>query len=250
MCGSCNHLHTHFFSLSWYCTNRLSILNSSLPAQLPINNIVMRSSRHGQDRRQSYQPTLVHSRPDVAYNSTRIPDYSGTSTARPTTVPGSSNSTRRNQPHITEYNRTGSVRSVCRCANPRSHGDAFTRQNPPRGRMLDIHGQPLTWEEAMHRELDAAGKDKINSQEQLAVLDRVYHPEYAALVRRDARLAMSPAANRLQFCLESNVIWHGRVNPRGLPIRRVEDIRPEVGPGLATRYERYGTISSRPGGRR
>jgi len=102
----------------------------------------------------------------------------------------------------------------------------------------------------MHRLLDAAGKDKINYQERLAVMDRVYHPEVAASVRRSARLVMSPAASRIQFFIESNVIWHGRVNPRGLPIRRVEDIRPEVGPGLATRYERYGTISSRPGGRR
>jgi regulator of protease activity HflC (stomatin/prohibitin superfamily) len=102
----------------------------------------------------------------------------------------------------------------------------------------------------MHRQLDAAGKDKITTEERLAVLDHVFHPEVTALMRRTLAGPTHRKQTELNLVIDSNAIWHGRVNPRGWAVRRVEDMRPEAGPGVATRYERYGTISIRPGGRR
>jgi hypothetical protein len=153
----------------------------------------------------------------------------------------------RNQPHCTRYNRSGSIADICRCADPASHGDAFTKRRHVEdllGRpVLDINSQPLPWEEAQHRVLDALGKDRATVEERHAVLDQVYAPETVALIRRHDRLSASPEGSRLQYWVESDIIWHGRVNPWGWRVVQVESIVPEMRSGLATMYDQDGTLN-------
>jgi hypothetical protein len=195
-----------------------------------------------------YQPTSMRgAHPTASYNLTRSIGPRGNTVAPRLTGTITSNQPHRTtQPHLTEYNRSGSIESVCRCANPTSHGDAFTRRDwiySRHGRpTLSVTGEPLGWEESMHRLLDAAGKDKITKPERMALLHRVFDHNTAEDMLRHWRLA-TYAEHRVTFELEDNVIWHGRVNPRGLAMKPAKRVGPPVGPGMATVLDRTGTIA-------
>jgi hypothetical protein len=112
----------------------------------------MSNSRfHGYSRR-GYQPNYMGgAHPSTSYNPTRIVDPRGSvPKSQPTRTTTNNQPHRTTQPHLTEYNRSGSIQSVCRCANPTSYGDAFTRRDwiyCRRGRpTLSVTGEALGWE--------------------------------------------------------------------------------------------------------
>jgi hypothetical protein len=72
----------------------------------------------------------------------------------------------------------------------------------------------------------------------MAVLHRVFCRESATrLLRRYQSVRMS-TADRIVFCIESDAIWHGPVNPRGMPIWQVGTRMPRQDMGAKTRVNR------------
>jgi hypothetical protein len=126
------------------------------------------------------------------------------------------NRSRRNHPHLTDYNLTGSKGTICRCANPESHGDAFTR-NCNFTKLRDINGRIIpTWIEARHRELDVLGKDSATLEETKAVAHRVFDYDWAEHFTFKFRKAVASTEEEGDdWWLEDTVTWYGNVNPRG-----------------------------------
>mgnify|MGYP003624090428 FL=1 len=138
----------------------------------------------------------------------------------------------RNQPHITDYEPYRYNSRVCRCACPIRHGDAWTPRSS--GERYDgiarrgLRGQRLTWEDAMHRILDALGKDSAYSDEQERVWPQVFNEETVRLLQQtNLNGDWSLQRGLCRFGVDHDAIWHGRVNPK-----RVEILPPPETPGL------------------
>ena len=124
---------------------------------------------------------------------------------------------RRNQPHITGYSRIlGHESTLCLCADPESHGDAFSRHRHPadqsnllwsRGPVRDVQGNEISWEVACHRLVDAAGKESISGQETLPLLRRVYDKMTAARLIDEYRAMDEELREGAVYHLEADVIW-------------------------------------------
>jgi hypothetical protein len=80
----------------------------------------------------------------------------------------------------TDYQHGEIISTLCRCANPNTHGDAYTMLNSPRGR--DIHGQPIDWQEAKKRMLDHHAKNQISHAEEIAAVPFVYDAQTVQVV--------------------------------------------------------------------
>ncbi|KAH7412260.1 hypothetical protein DE146DRAFT_751389 [Phaeosphaeria sp. MPI-PUGE-AT-0046c] len=120
----------------------------------------------------------------------------GSSRAQPTVISGAANSNtqptfvaarpqagrtqivRPGEPHhfgSSSDSYSGSIFvTLCRCANPISHGDAYTMLNSPRGN--DISGRPIDWQEAKRRMLDhfGPGTQQISHQQEVDAIPYVY----------------------------------------------------------------------------
>jgi hypothetical protein len=219
----------------------------------------MNNSSNSIDIKGGYQPTFspnLHKGYREMNNQNQTADAHRSSPLTPTRVASATNPSRQNTPHYTGKNDQHYISTLCRCANPASHGDAWSRrkflQEHKGKHVLDIHGQPITWSEAQHRVLDALGKDSATTKEQQDVMHLVFEPEHVEYVLRYHRLreaGEAGEANRMRFWVESDVIWHGRVNPHGFLIMPVESLRAAHGPGAMARFERP-TISRRQLGTR
>ncbi|KAH7093562.1 hypothetical protein FB567DRAFT_176170 [Paraphoma chrysanthemicola] len=124
----------------------------------------------------------------------------------------------RHQPHITGYNRRLEGRKVCRCTHPASHGDAFSHTSSLEQYVgypvLGLDGQRMSWDEEMHRKLDALGKDYATEEELETTSDRVYHPDTLRADSARGRNNNWALARGLTIKgLPHDVVWHGRRNP-------------------------------------
>jgi hypothetical protein len=130
---------------------------------------------------------------------------------------------RRNQPHLTGYDRELHTCFTCRCGNPTKHGDAWT---PVRGKECydgiprrDTTGTRITWEEEMHRALDILGKDYASANEMESTIRQVYNADTARAMEKIIR--NGEWAQRRGLCrtgLPHDAIWHGRTNPKGCDV--------------------------------
>jgi hypothetical protein len=164
-----------------------------------------------------------------SYRATNIAGNDGfTSTSpqlHPTIITTQRQSTApvRHQPHYTGYDRSVEIYYLCRCANPSSHGDAYSEiasseryDGIPR---LDLAGRRMTCEEEEHRLLDAVGKDRANREELESVRSQVYHPDTArALDNKDCNVEWALARGYTRRGLAHDAVWHGRVNPKGCDV--------------------------------
>jgi hypothetical protein len=164
-----------------------------------------------------------------SYRATNIAGNDGFTSTRPQlhptiiTTQQRSAALVRHQPHYTGYDRSLESYHVCRCANPRSHGDAYS--HPASGERSDgiprrdLTGRRMTGEEEDHRLLDALGKDYASRAELYSVRGQIYHPDTLRALNSKRRNADWARARGLTVrVLPHDAIWHGRVNPKGCRI--------------------------------
>jgi hypothetical protein len=113
---------------------------------------------------------------------TQVPCYIPSEEPRQTVVPPQQRiSQRQTQCHFTGYTRELQDLKVCRCANPASHGDAYSYASNDQQwngmRLLDLQGQELDRQEEMHRRLDVLGKDFATRPELHTTNSHVLHPD-------------------------------------------------------------------------
>lgn len=92
----------------------------------------------------------------------------------------------------------------------------------------------------MHQLLDAAGKDQITADEAEVLYPSVFSAEAVQIILRALQFARTMATRGTKFAIESNVIWHGRVNPKRHPIIPVREV--PTGTVYDRLYERYGFV--------
>ncbi|KAF1976822.1 hypothetical protein BU23DRAFT_565496 [Bimuria novae-zelandiae CBS 107.79] len=138
-------------------------------------------------------------------------------------------------PHVTHYSPSlalSTYHTICRCALPTAHGNAFTRRHHGTAYhsipFLSPSGTPLTWEQAQHAFLDALGVDArvspgwFNEDEEL--MRRVYSEETVRAVRVYRRVREGVERfGRIRCAVEGDVYWWGKVNPRGLLLKNIRD---------------------------
>ncbi|KAF2024311.1 hypothetical protein EK21DRAFT_79009 [Setomelanomma holmii] len=139
-----------------------------------------------------------------------------------------------NQPHYTGYNRFLEHAILCRCANPVGHGDAFSNVSTSESYTgmpsRDLNAIKMSWDEEMHRLLDALEKDYATREEVRSVWSQVYHPDTVrALWQKHRNGEWAMARGITVRGVPHNVIWHGRVNPQNVGVMPL----PET-PGLVT----------------
>jgi hypothetical protein len=129
----------------------------------------------------------------------------------------------RRQPHATSYDRFIARLFVCRCASPMSHGDAYTeiasRERYDGIPRRDTTGRRMTWEEEMHRLLDAVGKDYASRDELPHIYTQVYQADTARMLhQKDRNFQWALERGVGKRFIPHDVIWHGSVNPTGCRI--------------------------------
>ena len=143
--------------------------------------------------------------------------------------------TRRHQPHYTGYSRDLERGFLCRCADPVSHGDAFSlSQSGEQYQGIahrDPNGRRMSWGEEIHRILDALGKDYASLEEAHSthVSRQVYNAETVQALQQERNNArwLRESGEHVRTSLPHDAIWHGRVNPR-----RCSVLPPPETPGL------------------
>ncbi|KAF2249935.1 hypothetical protein BU26DRAFT_292898 [Trematosphaeria pertusa] len=138
------------------------------------------------------------------------------------------------RPHITGYSPDtvlSGPHTICRCALPQAHGDAFTRIHHAEAAngitFLSTRGQPLSWEEAQHAFFDRLVVDSRVSagwhREDEGLLRQVYHESTVRQILKYHEVWKGVKRHgKLRSVLEGDVIWWGRVNPKGAMLRSVE----------------------------
>jgi hypothetical protein len=178
----------------------------------------MSSSQQDEGLSQGINPSLTQRKEQNGNPTTDTPDGRKTSSNPPARM-YETNKSRRNNPHMTGYTLNGYKATLCRCANPESHGDAFTpHRSYPTAR--DVNGRRIpTWIEAVHRILDTIGKDSATRDEELAVFHLVHGVEKADIARfKHRQVAAYVEQEGDQYYLEDTVTWYGNVNPKGFVI--------------------------------
>jgi hypothetical protein len=127
--------------------------------------------------------------------------------------------TTRNLTHRTGYNCDVEGGILCRCANPNSHGDAFT--DPESGERYDgiacrdTTGKRMTPEEEAHRALDLLGKDHANREELRSIESQLYDAATLQAKQQQHRnTEWAKARGLTRSGVPHDVIWHGRINPK------------------------------------
>lgn len=185
------HNNTYARSVNAYQPTMIAILNSRGQAQATANPI---------------QPTRV-----------AVPN-----SVQPTLIAGERQiATGRNQPHITIYTMFHTTYDVCRCSNPRSHGDAYSvsmsserYEGIPR---LSLNNNRLSWEEQMHRSLDSLNRDRASRAEIRSVWHLVFYAETVQqLQQKERNCEWSERRGTLRHGVPHDAICHtrGMRNPR------------------------------------
>jgi len=133
---------------------------------------------------------------------------------------------RQTRVHYTGYDRNLTDSQFCRCAQPETHGDAYSHPEVNNHaqydgiHILDLQGQEIPKEEYLQRCMDILGKDFVNSKYEIrAVRAQVMHPDSIRATdgqRETARRAAKTGEVRVG--LPHDLIWHGPVNPKGCHI--------------------------------
>jgi hypothetical protein len=125
--------------------------------------------------------------------------------------------------------------SLCRCRDPTSHGDAFTRHtftDNLRGLFVltsSTSNPPyvqIPWEDAMHALLDHLGKDFATIADQQSVIHLVFDYNTCKRLRKKCKLVHGPKASKVKMWVEEDVQWWGQVNRWGWEVRPLKDIKP------------------------
>jgi hypothetical protein len=132
--------------------------------------------------------------------------------------------------HFTGYNRGLTTMPICRCAQPESHGDAYSYADGNANvryngiQCLDVQGRELDYNNWAHRSFDLIGKDYVASVAELAVVDsQVLHPDTIRALREQRetlRRIRQGRGNTVTNIIPYDAIWYGPVNPKGVKLRR------------------------------
>jgi hypothetical protein len=106
---------------------------------------------------------------------------------------------------------------VCRCSDPVSRGDAFSRPVDVTAKVfLDIQTNLVSTEELQELAMNHTGKDSLTYTECYSILPHNAHSNTVEKLRRGriihADLCKSP---NYRATLRDDLIWHGQVNPKG-----------------------------------
>jgi hypothetical protein len=101
------------------------------------------------------------------------------------------------------------VNPLCRCRNPDSHRDAWTR-NGDEPWLADNRGMPISWKQTMNRILDChPSKTSVSREEQFEAFQTILHPSSSRImmddyrqknyhVRMGGRMRISPHQDKIQ----------------------------------------------------
>lgn len=136
-------------------------------------------------------------------------------------------------PHITNYSSdlvVSGPHTICRCALPTAHEDAFSRRHHASAangiRFLSPASYPITWEQAAHVFLDALGVDSRVSpgwhMEDEALLRVVFHEDTVRAIQRYHQVWKGVKSyGQLRCVLEDDVYWWGIYNPKDVMLKRI-----------------------------